>query len=189
MGIGCGSRAAPGPASRTPRPDGPMAVLSEQRRSWPIPAGFPGAPEVTLPTDRQIQETIARCVSTMVYFHNAERTPRSEDLMAAEVQVVAGWVEEMALGPREADELLLRPVEAELVQRYGPELGPRLGRIFREAFDRRDAEAPPPAPAPATRGRLVDGRPCSVGSGVAGARGLCPGHPKTSRTTVSNRLE
>ena len=89
-----------------------------------------------VPTERQLQETVARCVSIMVYFHNdPERTPKTKERMVAEVQVVAGWVAEMGLKPGQTDELILRPVEAELFARYGHELGLRLNRMFLEAID------------------------------------------------------
>lgn len=89
-----------------------------------------------VPTERQLQETVARCVGIMVYFHNdPERTQRTKERMVAEVQVVAGWVVEMGLDHRQTDERVLCPVEAELIARYGHEVGPRLNRLFLEAFD------------------------------------------------------
>jgi len=92
-----------------------------------------------VPAERQIQETIARCVGIMVWFHNAVRTPQTNGLMTAEIRVMAGWVAEWGMGQVEVDGLILRPVEAELHARYGHELGPRLNRLFLEAFDGLDA--------------------------------------------------
>lgn len=54
--------------------------------------------------------------------------------MASEVQAMAGRVGEIGVKPGEADGHILRPVEAELLARYGHELGPRLTRMFLEAF-------------------------------------------------------
>lgn len=96
--------------------------------------------EVTLSTERQIEETVARCVGVMVYYHNAGRAPGAAGLMTAEVQSLAACFAEMGLKPSEAEARVHRPVEAELAARYGPELGPKLGRLFREAFD---GSAPP----------------------------------------------
>jgi len=92
-----------------------------------------------VPTERQIQETVARCVGIMVYFHNAARTPQAKELMTAEIRFMADSVAEWCMGEAKADRLIFRPVEAELHARYGHELGPRLNRLFLEAFDDLDA--------------------------------------------------
>jgi len=92
-----------------------------------------------VPTERQIQETVARCVGIMVSFHNAARTPQAQELMTAEIRIMADSVAEWSMGVAEVDGLILRPVEAELHARYGLELGPRLNRLFLEAFDDLDA--------------------------------------------------
>ena len=87
-------------------------------------------------TERQIQETIARCVSIMVYFHNEERTPKVKAMMIAEVQTVVGFVGELGLGlgSREVEERIVIPVEGELLTRYGHEVGRRLNAEFVSAF-------------------------------------------------------
>src|SRR4051812_6723624 len=95
------------------------------------------------PTERQIQETVARCVAAMVYFNNAERTQGERDLMAAEVQLASAWV--LQAGSGEVRERVLAPVEGELFARYGHEVGPRLNGLFLTTFDglkADDAEAP-----------------------------------------------
>jgi len=82
-------------------------------------------------TERQIQETIARCVSTVVFFHNSPKTPRMRTMMVAEVQAVARSVEELGMA---MDERILLPVESELLARYGQEVGRRLNAEFARAF-------------------------------------------------------
>ena len=95
------------------------------------------------PTYRHIQQTIARCVSIMASYHDGERTPRATELLAAEVQVVAGWVMEWEQWPRKTRDSILRPVEAELLTLYGREDGGRLSALFRESFERLGREAAP----------------------------------------------
>ena len=85
-------------------------------------------------TERQVQETIARCISTMVFYHNSERSRKTEDRMIAEVQVIAGFVEELGFERGEAEERIIRPVELELIARYGYEVGPRMAVQFANAF-------------------------------------------------------
>ena len=86
-------------------------------------------------TERQAQETIASCVSTMVYYHNCERSPEVDERMVAEIQLVAGFIEETGLSRDGADWRIIRPVESELIARYGHEVGRRLAVRFIEAFE------------------------------------------------------
>ena len=83
-------------------------------------------------TERQIQETIARCVSIVVFFHNSQKSPKMRSMMVAEVQAIAGWVEELGLCGMATDEQILVPVEWELVARYGPVAGRRAQRRVRQ---------------------------------------------------------
>ncbi|MCA1685022.1 MAG: hypothetical protein LC745_03370 [Planctomycetia bacterium] len=86
-------------------------------------------------TDRQVQETIAQCLATMARYHEGGRTRCATTLMIAEVQALAAWVLEMDLREGEAVEVILGPVEAELLARYGSELGVRLSADFHKAFE------------------------------------------------------
>jgi hypothetical protein len=86
-------------------------------------------------TVREIQETIARCVSVVVFYKNSEKTQRADQLMSEEVQTLAGQVRDLGLDIRKADDLILAPVERELLVRYGHEVAPRLYGKFAEAFD------------------------------------------------------
>ena len=85
-------------------------------------------------TERQIQETIARCVSIVVFFHNSPKTLKMRTMMVAEVQAVARSVEELGMGGMATDERILLPVEAELIARYGQEVGRRHNAEFARAF-------------------------------------------------------
>ncbi len=85
-------------------------------------------------TERQTQETIARCVSIVVFFHNSQKTPKMKSMMVAEVRTIADWAEELGMCGMAADEQILLPVEAELIARYGPVVGRRLNAEFAKAF-------------------------------------------------------
>lgn len=73
-------------------------------------------------TEREIQEMIARCVSIMVFYYNSGRSAHTKDQMAAEVGAVAHFVKKWRL----VDDLRVRildSVTAEMIARYGSELG------------------------------------------------------------------
>ncbi len=86
-------------------------------------------------SDRQIRETVARCVSTMVFYHNGERSRDTAELMTVEIQVIAGFVEEWGFDAAEINARVFRPVESELIARYGHEVGPRMLGEFIDAFE------------------------------------------------------
>lgn len=90
-------------------------------------------------TDRQLQETLARCVSTVVFYHNSHRSQKSAERMSIEAEVIAGFVEELSLVDGEAERFIVRPLEVELIDRYGHELGLRLFGEFIRAFEGRGA--------------------------------------------------
>jgi hypothetical protein len=89
-------------------------------------------------TERQIQETIARCVSAMAYYHDSERSPKSDEHMIAEVQVIAGFVKELGFSESGVAWRIIRTVESDLIDRYGYEVGPRLSAQFIGAFESLD---------------------------------------------------
>jgi hypothetical protein len=80
--------------------------------------------------EQQLREAIARCVSIMVFYHHSERTPESAARMAAEIRGVAQEVAGMGVSGDEADRRVFRPVETELMVRFGHELGPRVVAEF-----------------------------------------------------------
>jgi len=85
-------------------------------------------------TNREIQETIARCVSIMVFYHNMGKTTHTKALMAAEIGVVAQSVKE-SMSQDDTWRRVLESVNVELIARYGPELGVRLDGEFYKAFE------------------------------------------------------
>ncbi len=85
-------------------------------------------------TERQLQETIARCVSIVVFFHNSQKTPKMRSMMVAEVQTVAAGVEELGMCGMATDEQILFSVESELIARYGPVVGRKLNSEFAKSF-------------------------------------------------------
>jgi hypothetical protein len=86
-------------------------------------------------TQRQLQETVARCVSIMVYYRNEPRSERTRERMVAEVQLVAGWVMELGLVAEETGRHIFRPLEGELIARFGQAAGSRLHAEFVQAFE------------------------------------------------------
>jgi len=86
-------------------------------------------------TERQVQRTVALCMSIMNRYHDGRRSPQAKAAMVSEVQAVAAWVLDLDLDPGRIDERILRPVRAALVARYGHELGTRFEREFLTAFD------------------------------------------------------
>jgi hypothetical protein len=77
---------------------------------------------------------IDRCISLTVAHHD-HGMPEAEAMMAAELEIIAAWVEGMDLGCGDTDRLILEPIEGELVARYGMEAGSRLYAEFIEAFE------------------------------------------------------
>jgi hypothetical protein len=86
-------------------------------------------------TEREVQETIARCVSALVCYYNGRRTQEETTTMAADIRSVADWVSGLGWAMGETDERILRPVEKELLDRYGHELGVRLTADFLKAYE------------------------------------------------------
>ncbi len=115
-------------------------------------------------TEREIQETVARCVSIMVFYKNGEKTTQATEMMVAEVHAVAGWVRELGLGVGETDARILRAAERELLARYGHEVTPRLYAALLDAFEG------PGAAAPATGGGRTS--PATVGRSVRHGRAV-----------------
>jgi septal ring factor EnvC (AmiA/AmiB activator) len=85
--------------------------------------------------DRQLQEAVARCVSAVVFYHTSERTRESSARMASEIRATAKQASAMGLPAGEADGRIARPVEGELMARYGHEVGPRAVAEFIAAFE------------------------------------------------------
>jgi|GEM_PF-5470795 len=71
----------------------------------------------------------------MVCYYGDVRNPIAKDIMIADVQVVVGGVNASGMEPDEVEVRILRPVGAELIARYGHEVGPRLHAEFLKTFD------------------------------------------------------
>jgi hypothetical protein len=99
------------------------------RRVQPVSMAEPERGPKMVP-DRQVQETIARCVGIVVYHRNGDKTVKTKAPMVAEVQAVAARVTEMGVEQGR----ILRGVEAELVARYGPLVAARVHAEFVKAF-------------------------------------------------------
>jgi hypothetical protein len=68
--------------------------------------------------DRAVLETLARCVSLLVYYRNSGRTAQAREVLEADVAVVAAWVEEAGLSREELGRRILSPLLAQLHDRY-----------------------------------------------------------------------
>jgi hypothetical protein len=105
---------------------------------------------------RAVQELVARCVSIMVSDYNSGPSERANQEMVADVRAVAASVDQLSLGVQETAHNILRPVESELLARYGHELGGRIYVRFLAAVE----GLAPPGPHPAGRRITVpDPRP------------------------------
>lgn len=86
-------------------------------------------------TDRQFREIISRCVSTMVFYHDSVRSCEVVRWVLQEVRDIAVEVADLGLEGEEAYQLILRPVEDDLIRRYGHEVGPRISGRFIDEFE------------------------------------------------------
>ena len=84
---------------------------------------------------RLIEETVARCVSIMVYYLGSGRSTQSRGVMTNEVQSIARWATGLGLSSQAIHERIVRPVKAELIARYGSEVGERLYNEFLRVFE------------------------------------------------------
>jgi len=82
---------------------------------------------------RDVQERLARCIATMVYYHKDGWSWNGAKLMDEESRSLADWVARLGIGEG-VSELILRPLDQELTERFGAELGLRLGCEFRRAM-------------------------------------------------------
>lgn len=87
-----------------------------------------------MPTDRMIDEMIARCVSVMVCHHNMKQCPETTGRMREEVRTIARAVASWRLDVDESS-VILPSVRHELRVRYGRETGYRIYAEFADAFE------------------------------------------------------
>jgi hypothetical protein len=97
--------------------------------------------------ERKFKETVARCVSIMVCYHNSDESPDAEQVMVQDVRAIVDWVAKEAVGKRKTRSRILRPLTSELVSRYGDDVGGRLSDEFQAVFG-----LPPARPRVSGRG-------------------------------------
>lgn len=97
-------------------------------------------------TERQVQEMVAGWVSCLVFYVNSGKTRDVKGAMIAEIQATATLVKSWGLSDKAGADLLLRPVQAELVVRYGSAEGRELFKEFAEAFNGLTGSVPVLAP-------------------------------------------
>lgn len=85
--------------------------------------------------ERQVQETIARCLNVMIRYHDDDRSAQRRALMVDEVHFMATVVKELGLSLLDTEERILQPLGTELLARYGYEVGPRIYAEFLQAYD------------------------------------------------------
>jgi hypothetical protein len=101
--------------------------------------------------DRQLWETISRCVLTMVFYHDAVRSSEVARWVIEEIRVVVDLVNGWGIKSNEAYLSILGPVEDELVLRYGYEVGSRLAGKFIDEFESEFAVTATPVDPVASR--------------------------------------
>ena len=90
-------------------------------------------------SERAILEMNSRAISIMQFYRDGYRRARDEARMVAEVAEVAAWYRAANVAGPDLEVRVLRPIAAELADRYGTIVGPRLYAKFRAAFDGPDA--------------------------------------------------
>ncbi|WP_435018235.1 hypothetical protein TA3x_000188 [Tundrisphaera sp. TA3] len=88
-----------------------------------------------MPTARELQETIERCIAIVVYYQSCDRTGEMDDRRTSEVRSLALSLGALGLSAAEAREMVVEPVRRELLERFGPFDGPAVAQIFADAFD------------------------------------------------------
>lgn len=88
-----------------------------------------------MPQEREIAEAVARCVATLVYFQNDERTPEWPHRLSAELRSLVSGIHKLGVDRKALQSQFIPRVQGELLARYGHEVGPRLGMHFLDAVD------------------------------------------------------
>ena len=104
-------------------------------------------------TEREFHEATARCISIIVYFHNARRSETTRAAMTGEVQAIAQWITKLPASAGEAERRLFKAVDQELVARYDRSTANRLVAEFLIAF-KSGAALSRPAPLVRNTSRL-----------------------------------
>jgi hypothetical protein len=91
-------------------------------------------------TDRDVEETVCRCLSLVIYFHHFEKRRTTRPAMAVEVRAVADQARKLGI----PDHAILPRVDAELAHRFDDATRRRLHAEFATAY-RRTAEVALPS--------------------------------------------
>jgi hypothetical protein len=86
-------------------------------------------------SDRQRSQAISRCVSAMIFYHDASRSGEVVRWVVAEIRAIANEVAGWGIDGEETYRSILRPVEDDLILRFGHEVGPRLSHKFIDDFE------------------------------------------------------
>jgi hypothetical protein len=85
-------------------------------------------------TRRQVDEIVARCVASAVFYVSSGKTLGAKAEMAADAVDAFRTVSHWELCGRAVEQAILRRLEGELTARYGNGPGRSLAREFGEAF-------------------------------------------------------
>jgi hypothetical protein len=83
---------------------------------------------------RVLDQIVTGCVAVVVFYHYQERTRATEAAMAQEIQALGEVISGMGLPEVVIERRVIRPIERELISRYGHEVGPRISSQFIDAF-------------------------------------------------------
>jgi hypothetical protein len=83
---------------------------------------------------RVLDEIVAGCVAVVVFYHYHEKRRATEDAISQEIQALGELVSGMGLPGDAIERRVIRPLERELIGRYGHEVGPRITSQFIGAF-------------------------------------------------------
>ena len=84
-------------------------------------------------TSREYQELVARCVSIVVFYRTSDQTSTTSARLSSEIHGVASAIDRMS-PPGEDPLRIERPVEGELLARYGLKSGKKAFADFQKAF-------------------------------------------------------
>jgi hypothetical protein len=68
-------------------------------------------------TARQIQETVARCVSSMVFYVNSGKTRQAKGAIVAEIRAAVDIVSQWALTSPTTNDSFLHQIDVEMLRR------------------------------------------------------------------------
>ena len=83
-------------------------------------------------TDRDVDETVCRCLALVIYFHHFEEGRTTRAKMAAEVRMVADHARKLGI----QDQAVLTRVDAELAHRFDDATRRRLHAEFARSYRR-----------------------------------------------------